>query len=171
MDQKKTRNAAFEIFLIFSFALRPGNISLFPCIPAPCSSAPKPTLFFISSTSSCLFSRRSLPSIVQHLEQSLQQPVVSVSVRLDVVKAVAVVAVDTVLGAPVLVDQVQSLVQLLCRELCWKDALAQLLLPPAGGGPRCGVLLLLLLLGRGSLSVEGGLQETQQRQRGGVKGV
>lgn len=67
--------------------------------------------------------------IIQHLEQGLHQSIIPVSVRLDVVEAIAVVTVDVVPGTVVLIDQVQSLVQLFCGESCsWRgEALAGLL--------------------------------------------
>lgn len=84
-------------------------------------------------------------------------------VRLGAVEAVTVVTVDTVLRAPVLVDHVQSLVQLLRRESRsrGREALAQLLLLPPGLGNG------LRLLQRWGLLVEGRLQETQQSKGGG----
>lgn len=107
--------------------------------------------------------RLSLAGIVEHLKQGLEQTVISVPVRLGAVEAVTVVTVDTVLGAPVLVDHVQSLVQLLRRESRsrGREALAQLLLLPPGLGNG------LRLLQRWGLPVEGRLQETQQSKGGG----
>lgn len=86
-------------------------------------------------------------------------------VRLDAVEAITVVTVDTVLGALVLVDHVQSLVQHLRRESCCRgrDAPVWLQLPPGGGGPGCG---LWLREGR-VLPVKGRLKEAQKGQGGG----
>ncbi len=83
------------------------------------------------------------------------------------VEVIGVIIVDTVLRAPVLVDQVQSLIQCVRGESCCRgrEAAARLLLPPGGGGPDCR---LGLLQGRG-LPVEGRLKETQQGQGGGVE--
>lgn len=86
-------------------------------------------------------------------------------VRLVAVEAVSVVTVDVVLGAPVLVDHIQSLVQCLRGESRCGDgeASAWLLFPPSGGPPGHG----LGLLQGGRQPVEGHLKETQQGHRGG----
>ena len=110
-------------------------------LSSPCSSAPQPKHDHSSPLSPLLSSpllsspllsspllsspllsfRPSLAVVIDHVEQGLQQAVVPVPVRLGAVEAVAVVAVDAVLGAAVLVDEVQSLVQLLRGESCsWR---------------------------------------------------
>lgn len=100
--------------------------------------------------------------IVYHLEKGLQQPVVSVPVRLGSVEAISVVAVDIVLGACVLVDHVQSLVQGLRGQPCRWTTEVGLLLPPGGRCPDWW----RVLQGR-ALPVEGRLEEAQQSHGGG----
>lgn len=76
--------------------------------------------------SSCLFpllKQVSLLVVPEHVEQRLQQPVVSVSVRLGSVEVVAVVIEQAVLGGPVAIQQVQGLVQLLWRDVLLLEAL------------------------------------------------
>lgn len=113
--------------------------------------------FFLSSHFSLL------AIIAEHFKQGLQQPVVSVSVRLGAVKTVGVVAVDIVFSALVLVDHIQSLVQGLRREPggngWWVVTGLLLLLPPDGRGFG---RRLELLLQSWSLPVKGRLQQTQQ---------
>lgn len=107
----------------------------------------------------------SLALLADHLEQGLQQSVISVPVRLVAVEAIGVVTVDIVLGAPVPVDHIQSLVQCLRGESRHRDGEASpwLLFPPSGGPPASG----LGLLQGGRQPVEGHLKETQQGLRGG----
>lgn len=100
--------------------------------------------------------------IAYHLEKGLQQPVVPVPVRLGSVEAVSVVAVDTVLGASVLVDQVQGLDQALRGQPAGKTTELGRLLPP--GGRRLGRRRALQ---GGALPVEGRLEEAQQGHGGG----
>lgn len=104
--------------------------------------------------------------VADHLEKGLQQPVVSVPVRLGSVEAISVVAVDIVLGASVLVDHVQGLVQGLRGQPCGGTTQVGLLLPPGGRRPAWG----RRLQGR-ALPVEGRLQEAQQGHGGGGGGV
>lgn len=142
----------FSVFLHFiasSIARSHPSASFFP------SSCPLWSYIFLRLFLLPLLPSPSLAIIIYHLKQGLQQSVVSVPVRLVAVEAIRVVAVDTVLGASVLVDQVQSLVQRLRGEPCCgrREAPARLLLPP--GGCRLG-----LLQGRG-LPVEGRLKEAQ----------
>lgn len=127
--------------------------------------------YLISSpllSSPFLSSRLSLAVIIYHLKQGLQQSVISVPVWLGAVEAISVVTVDTVLGSPVLVDQVQSLVQRLRGESCCgrREAPARLLLLPQGGG---GLGYGLGLLQGGGLPVEGCLEEAKQGQGGGER--
>lgn len=101
--------------------------------------------------------------VAYHLEQRLQQPVVSVPVRLGPVEAISVVAVDIVLRATVLVDPVQSLVQGLRRQPGRRRAEERLQVPPGG---RCPGWWRRMLQG-GALPVEGRLEEAQQGHGGG----
>ena len=146
----------FPVFLLVSSTpLMPDPIPLLSLLSSPCSSAPQPThnhasflayfflLFSPPLPSPPLLSSPLLPPgpslavVIYHVKQGLQQSVVSVPVRLGVVEAISVVAVDTVLWAPVLVDHVQSLVQHLRGESRrrWREAPARLRLLPGGGGP------------------------------------
>lgn len=61
-------------------------------------------------SSSLHLSAPSLPIISQHVEQCLQETVISVPVGLGAIEPIAVVAVQAVLFALVLVDPIQSLV-------------------------------------------------------------
>lgn len=100
--------------------------------------------------------------IADHLEKGLQQPVVSVPVRLGSVEAISVVAVDIVLGASVLVEHVQSLVQGLRGQPCPRTTEVGLLAPPGGRRPDWW----RVMQGR-ALPVEGRLEEAQQGHGGG----
>lgn len=129
----------------------------------PCSSAAQHNTCFVFSVKYLL----SPPSILllfisYHLEQGLQQPVVSVPVRLGPVEAISVVTVDIVLRASVLVDHVQSLVQGLRRQPGRRGLEVLLLVPPGGRRPGWWGLL----QGR-ALAVEGRLKEAQQGHGGG----
>lgn len=129
----------------------------------PCSSAAQHNTCFFFSVKYLL----SPPSILllfisYHLEQGLQQPVVSVPVRLGPVEAISVVTVDIVLGASVLVDHVQSLVQGLRRQPGRRGLEVGPLVPPDGRHPEWWGLL----QGR-ALAVEGRLKEAQQGHGGG----
>lgn len=136
---------------------------LLSLLSLPCSSAAQHDTCFFFSVKYLL----SPPSILllfisYHLEQGLQQPVVSVPVRLGPVEAISVVTVDIVLGASVLVDHVQSLVQGLRWQPGRRGLEVVLLVPPGGRRPGWwGVLQ-----GR-ALAVEGRLKEAQQGHGGG----
>lgn len=101
-----------------------------------------------------------------HLEKGLQQPVVSVPVGLGSVEAIGVVAVDIVLGASVLVDPVQSLVQGLWGQPYRRTTEVGLLVSPGGRDHSWW----RVLQGR-ALPVEGRLEEAQQGHGGGGGGV
>lgn len=132
---------------------------LLPLLSLPCSSAAQHNtcFFFLLNISSIL-----LLLLSYHLEQGLQQPVVSVPVRLGPVEAISVVTVDIVLGASVLVDHVQSLVQGLRRQPGRRGLQVGLLVPPGGRRPGWWGLLQAR-----ALAVEGRLKEAQQGQGGG----
>lgn len=101
--------------------------------------------------------------IADHLEEGLQQPVVSVPVRLGSVEAISVVAVDIVLGASVLVEHVQSLVQGLRGQPRPRTTQVGLLAPPGGRRPDWW----RAMQGCRALPVEGRLEEAQQGRGGG----
>lgn len=130
----------------------------------PCCQTYTCFFYFLFSTSSAPPSIL-LPLIADHLEKGLQQPVVSVPVRLGPVEAVSVVAVHIVLGTPVLVEHVQSLEQRLGGQPRRGTTEVGLLTPPGGGRPDGG-----RLLRGGALPVEGRLEEAQQGHGGGGGG-
>lgn len=97
--------------------------------------------------------------VINHVEQRLQQAVVSVPVGFGAVETINVIAKDIVLSS-VLVDHVQSLVELLRGDSGGRRGAVNVRLWLSLNGRCSGYVL--GLLHDGGLSVERCLQKTQQ---------